>query len=168
MRPVVRSRRCEKKRSRLTECTGSAGHHIGDSQRRQALACDCHEIAEKLRLRDGMVAGSRFWQRHESVRPRTAHAEHGTHLLPHLKAFGPMHGPSQTLTFSLGTPIARTVFSTTPEARPRHPACAAATTEPSSAASSTGMQSATLIPHTNPGCDKPSRQPSLRWRPVAH
>ena len=46
--------------------------------------------------------------------------------------------------------MARTVFSTTPPARPRHPACAAATVVPASSVSNTGTQSATRIAHTVP------------------
>ena len=46
--------------------------------------------------------------------------------------------------------IAATVASSTPAASPRHPACAAASTAPSSLANSTGMQSATWIASTRP------------------
>ncbi len=71
---------------------------------------------------------------------------------PTSKFSRPIAGPSQAMMPSGSEPIAATVAPSTPLARPRQPACAAPTTEPSRAANNTGMQSATWIAHTTPGC----------------
>ena len=44
----------------------------------------------------------------------------------------------------VGTPIAATVFCNTPSAKPRQPACAAATTVPARSQNNTGKQSAVI------------------------
>src|SRR5512143_1033247 len=59
-----------------------------------------------------------------------------------------MHGPSRAPT--MGTAIASTVESMTPATRPRHPACAIAST-PSSPAKDTGAQSALCTASAMPG-----------------
>ena len=70
---------------------------------------------------------------------------------PPRNAEGRWRGPSHTSRACGGTASERTVASITPPARPRQPACAAATTSPESAANRTGRQSAVRIAHTRPG-----------------
>ena len=54
-----------------------------------------------------------------------------TTSLPTSNFCGPIAGPIHAITSSApAARIAATVFSNTPEAKPRQPACAAATTEP--------------------------------------
>ena len=70
---------------------------------------------------------------------------------PTSKCRGPIAGPIQAASAPGSSPSRATVASSTPAASPRQPACAAATAEPSAAANSTGMQSATWMTHTAPG-----------------
>src|SRR5258706_11615346 len=61
-----------------------------------------------------------------------------------------MAGPSHALSVPALARVASMVASSTPAARPRQPACAAATTLPASSANSTGMQSAIFTTQTVP------------------
>ncbi len=70
---------------------------------------------------------------------------------PTSKCRGPIAGPIQARRSPGRDSSAPTVASRTPAASPRQPACAAPIADPSAAAKSTGMQSATWITQTRPG-----------------
>ena len=102
------------------------------------------------------------------LRPGVGVAEGCPYLPPTSNACGPIHGPSQasvSRAMVSGAASALSAWakaenslkadSSTPcpsaPARPRQPACAAATTRPPRCASRTGRQSATMMVHTRPG-----------------
>src|SRR6185436_10289152 len=141
MRPPRPSRRKEKNRSRSANV-----HHA------PPCTSSTPSVARRRRARPTRSACQR--PRELAVKCAAAPASLAVKAArtssPTSKCFWEIAGPSHAVSSPAGTSSAATVFSSTPAASPRQPACAAPMRRPSRAANNTGRQSATMMAQAQP------------------
>ena len=153
-RPLTRSRRWEKNKSGCVTV-----HQDGDPS--LPVMWVTPRASKRIRANAGKSAHhlpfvGPGWK-HSLARASTAQNASLTSW-PTSKACGPMHGPSQTwigeASAFMRSRMACTATSMTPSpispAKPRQPACAAATHCPEGSANKTGKQSATMMVQASP------------------
>ena len=100
----------------------AAAEHAGDAGAREPPPREREEVGEPL--------AGRVRRRTRSARPGRRREKHRARRCPLRTHAGRCPGRGTPAGRAGGQRIARTVFSTTPPARPRHPACATATVVP--------------------------------------